>query len=90
MGKAVADPAEIRRFASELRRFGTMVQEQGGSLQGRFRALGDTWQDQEHEAFSEEFEGLMRTLNKFVEAAEKHVPYLLRKADRLDDYLGQR
>ena len=91
MTRAVSEIGEkAAEFANELKRFSTSVQEQSGSLHGRYRALGDSWQDQEQEAFSEEFESLMRTLSKFVEASEQHVPYLLQKADRLDDYLNQR
>ena len=61
-----------------------------GSLQARFAALGATWQDQDHEKFAEEFIMTMKVLKKFVEVSEKHTPYLLRKAQRIEDYLGQR
>jgi uncharacterized protein YukE len=90
MAKAIADPDELRKFARELKRFTTMVQEQMGSVNGRFQSLGDTWQDQEHEAFSEEFEQLMRSLNRFVDTSNEHIPFLLRKAQRIEDYLNQR
>ena len=90
MARAIADPDEIRKFARDLKRFNTTVQEQMGSVHGRFRSLGETWQDQEHEAFAEEFEQMMRNVKKFVEASDQHIPFLMRKADRLDDYLGQR
>jgi hypothetical protein len=29
-------------------------------------------------------------LKKFVETSEKHTPYLLRKAQRIEEYLDQR
>ena len=90
MAKAIADPDEIRKFGRELKRFNTTVQEQMSCIHGRFRALGDSWQDQEHEAFVEEFEQMMRSVTRFVEASDQHVPFLLRKADRLDEYLSQR
>jgi hypothetical protein len=32
----------------------------------------------------------MKVLKKFVETAEKHTPYLLRKAQRIEEYLDQR
>jgi hypothetical protein len=32
----------------------------------------------------------MRLLAHFVEANNEHIPYLMRKADRLDEYLQQR
>ena len=60
------------------------------SLQARFAALGSTWQDQEHEKFAEEFITTMKVLKKFTEVSEKHTPYLLRKAQRVEEYLDQR
>ena len=84
------DPEEVRRFAKELKRFNEDVQVKASSLQARFAALGSTWQDQEHEKFGEEFVMTMKALKKFVEVSEKHTPYLLRKAQRIEEYLDQR
>ena len=84
------DPEEVRRFAEELKRFNLDVQNRIGSLQARFAALGDTWQDQEHTKFSAEFKNTMKALKKFVEVSNQHTPYLLRKAQRIEDYLNQR
>lgn len=84
------DPEEVRRFATELKRFNDDVQVRAGSLQARFAALGGTWQDQEHEKFAEEFITTMKVLKKFVEVSEKHAPFLLRKAQRIEEYLDQR
>ena len=53
-------------------------------------ALGDTWQDQEHVKFSEEFKQTLKALKKFVEISNQHTPYLLRKAQRIEEYLNQR
>jgi uncharacterized protein YukE len=90
MPQAIMDPEEVRRFASELKRFNDDVQLRAGALQSRFAALGSTWQDQEAEKFAEEFLTTMKVLKKFVEISEKHTPYLLRKAQRIEDYLRQR
>ena len=90
MAQAIMDPEEVRRFAAELKRFNTDVQGKASALQARFAALGDSWQDQEHEKFTEEFVTAMKVLKKFMEAAEKHTPYLLRKAQRIEQYLDQR
>lgn len=84
------DPEEVRRFAKELKRFNDDVQTRAAALQSRFSSLGDSWQDQEHEKFAEEFVTTMKALKKFVETAEKHTPYLLRKAQRIEEYLNQR
>ena len=90
MAQAIIDPEEVRRFAKELKRFNDDVQARAGSLQARFTALGSTWQDQEAEKFADEFITTMKVLKKFVEIAEKHTPYLLRKAQRIEEYLDQR
>ncbi len=84
------DPEEVRRFAKEMKRFNEEVQVKAASLQARFVALSGSWQDQEHEKFAEEFTTTMKVLKKFVEVAEKHTPYLLRKAQRIEEYLDQR
>jgi uncharacterized protein YukE len=90
MPQAMMDPAEVRRFAEELQRFNRDLQGRLGSLQARFAALGETWQDQEHAKFTEEFKQTVRTLKRFVEMSDQHVPYLLRKAQRIEEYLNQR
>lgn len=84
------DPEEVRRFAAELKRFNEDVQQRAASLQARFAALGTTWQDQDHEKFAEEFITTMKVLRKFMEISEKQTPFLLRKAQRIEQYLDQR
>jgi uncharacterized protein YukE len=90
MAQAAMDPEEVRRFAEELKKFNTDLQNRMASLQARFAALGDSWQDQEHAKFSEEFKQTLKALKKFVEISNLHTPYLLRKAQRIEDYLNQR
>jgi uncharacterized protein YukE len=89
MSQAVMDPGEVRRFAEELKRFNIELQNRLALLQARFSALGDTWQDQEHEKFSNEFRDTMKVLKKFMESSNQHAPYLLRKAQRIEEYLSQ-
>ena len=84
------DPEQVRRFADELKRFNTDLQDKIASLQARFATLADTWQDQEHAKFAEEFRQTMKALKKFVEISNHHTPYLLRKAQRIEEYLNQR
>ena len=90
MAQAIMDPEEVRRFAKELKRFNDDIQTRASSLQARFAALGATWQDQEHEKFAEEFLSTMKVIRKFMEISEKHTPYLMRKAQRIEEYLDQR
>ena len=90
MAKAVADPAEIRRFAQELKRFNAELQSQTQSVQARMGTLSQSWRDQEQVKFEEEFDATMKTLHRFMKASEVHIPFLLRKAQRIEDYLQQR
>jgi len=90
MSKAVVDPAELRRFAQDLRRFTQELQGQMKMMQGRMATLGQTWRDQEHNKFAEEFSETMKVLLRFNEAAEAHIPFLIRKAERIEEYLQQR
>jgi len=90
MAQAIMDPEKVRRFADELHRFNTDLENRIILLQARFTSLGDTWQDQEHEKFAEEFKLAMKALKKFNELSKEHTPYLLRKAQRIEEYLHQR
>ena len=90
MSKAVVDPNELRRFANDLKRFNESLGNQMSVLHGRLVGLGQSWRDQEHNKFAEEFEQTMKVLNRFVEAANKHIPFLLRKAERVEEYPQQK
>jgi len=80
----------VRRFADELQRFNSDLENRMSMLHARFSALGDTWSDQEHEKFADEFKTAMKALKKFVDLSRAHSPYLLRKAQRIEEYLNQR
>jgi len=84
------DPEEVRRFAEELRRFNADLQDRLSSLQARFAALGDTWQDQEALKFADEFKQTLKSVRRFVELSNQHAPYLLKKAQCIEEYLNQR
>lgn len=90
MAQAVVDPGELRRFAQGLKRFNGDLQTQLTMLHGQLIGLGQTWRDQEHVKFVEEFEQTMLVLKHFTEAANQHIPFLMRKADRVEEYLQQR
>lgn len=90
MSQAVVDPAELRRFAHNLKVFNGDVRGDLSSIHSQLLALGDTWRDQEHVRFVQEFEQTVHVLEKFLEVADEHIPFLLRKAERIEDYLQQR
>lgn len=90
MSQAIVDPGELRRFAANLKRFNADLQASLAGLHGQLVGLGDSWRDQEHDRFRQEFEQTMLTLERFVEVSGEHIPFLLRKAERIEEYLSQR
>jgi uncharacterized protein YukE len=89
MAQAIVDPLELRRFAHHLKQFNAEVRDRVAALHGQLVSLGDTWRDQEHEKFRQEFEETMHVVEHFLEASDQHVPLLLRKAERIEEYLQQ-
>lgn len=87
MPQAVVDPEELRQFARTLKKFSGELRERASSLGNQLVALGATWRDQEHRKFAEEFEQHIQAISRFTEATEQYVPFLLRKAEHIDDYL---
>lgn len=90
MSQAIVNPAELRRFAQQLKHFNAELVAQMTALQRQMVNLGASWRDQEHHKFVDEFEQQVKTINHFVESTEQYVPFLLRKAERIDEYLQQR
>ena len=90
MSRAIVDPAELRKFAQNLRHFNNELGHQLAVLQGQFSGLGDTWRDQEHERFAQQFTETVLVLSRFMEASQQQIPYLIRKAERIEEYLQQR
>ncbi|HEY2841949.1 MAG TPA: WXG100 family type VII secretion target [Pirellulales bacterium] len=90
MSQAIVDPEELRRFANNLKRFHAELQGQMLALGGQLKSLGNTWRDKEQQKFVDEFEQTTQQVNRFLEAVEQHVPFLVRKAERIEEYLRQR
>src|SRR4051794_34220007 len=55
MSKANVDPAELRRFALDLKRFTDEIESLVGQMHGRMNALEASWRDQEQKKFAETF-----------------------------------
>jgi uncharacterized protein YukE len=87
MPQAVVDPDDLREFARSLKKFNNDVRDRSRSLTNQLTALGASWRDQEHKKFLEQFEQGMKLIARFLENNDRHVPYLLRKADHIDEYL---
>ena len=90
MSKAHVDPAELRRFAIELKRFTEDIDSLMGQLHGRMNTLGGSWRDQEQKKFAEAFAQTTKALATFVEAAGEHAIFLNKKAAAIEEYLRQR
>lgn len=90
MSQAIVDPVELRRFAQNLRKFNTELEERMTSLGAQLHALSATWRDQEHKKFVEDFEQHMKQIARYIEATNEHAPFLLRKAERIEEYLQQK
>jgi WXG100 family type VII secretion target len=90
MSQAIVDPLELRRFAQNLKNFNQELEARLTSLRAQLHSLSATWRDQEHKKFAEDFEQHMKVIAKYMEATNEHAPFLLRKADRIEEYLQQR
>ncbi len=87
MAQAVVDPDELRQFARSLKKFNNDLRDRSQTLGNQLAALAGSWRDQEHKKFSDKFQQHMKDLVRFLNTADEHVPYLLRKAEHIEDYL---
>ena len=88
MPQAIVDPEELRQFARTLKKFNSELRERATSLANQLTALGSSWRDQEHKKFLEQFEEEMRAIGRLTDTTDQHVPFLLRKAQHVEDYLS--
>jgi len=87
MNQAIVDPEQLRHFAANLKVFAEELQQRSASLTAQMNQLEHSWRDQQQRKFAAEFEDQMRQMQHLIEAARGHVPYLLRKAEQIDQYL---
>jgi WXG100 family type VII secretion target len=90
MPQAIVDPEELRQFAQNLKKFNGDIQNRINLLGVQLAALSKTWRDQEQKKFSDEFEQQVKGLSRLIEVIDDHIPYLLRKAEIIEEYLHQR
>ncbi len=90
MSQAIVDPAELRRFAHQLSNFNVELEERISTLASQMHSLNASWRDQEHKKFSEEFEHHLKLIARSIEASNQYAPFLLRKAERIEEYLQQK
>ena len=89
-GQAVVKPEDVRRFASELKQFANQLNSDLNRLQSQCKRMGETWRDQEHLRFAQEFQQTTKMLRKFIEDSNQYVPFLIRKAEAAEAFLRQR
>jgi uncharacterized protein YukE len=90
MAQAIVNPEELRRFAARLKQFNNEMMTQLTTLHGQLSGLSQSWRDREHDKFVEEFEQTLQVVKRFVDSTNQHIPFLLRKAERIEEYLQQR
>lgn len=89
MNQAIADPEQLRQFATHLHRFNEEMKQSSTSLSGHMNQLEQTWRDEQQRKFAQEFASQMQQMSRLIKASEEHIPYLLRKAEQIDTYLGR-
>jgi uncharacterized protein YukE len=89
MPQAIVDPDDLREFGANLNRYIETLADATAALQSQFDHLSETWRDQEQVKFSGEFDQTVRAITQFQQASQEHIPFLLRKAAEIDQYLGR-
>jgi len=89
MNQAVVDPDQLRQFAAQLHRFSEEMKQNTAALASQMNQLEQTWRDEQQRKFTEEFSQQIRQLSRLIQTTEQHVPYLMRKAEQIDAYLGR-
>lgn len=89
MNQAIVDPDQLRQFASHLHRFAEEMKQRSTGLASQMNQLEQTWRDEQQRKFAEEFTSQMRQMTRLIKTTEEHVPYLIRKAEQIDAYLGR-
>ncbi len=89
MPQAIADPEELERFSHNLKHFNDQLRSNMSRLNADYHRLGETWKDQEHQKFAQEYVQTMQVIERFLGIGDEHIPFLQRKAARVRDYLSQ-
>ncbi len=90
MPQAIVDPEELKRFANLLKKFNTELVDRSTALAGQLESLSTTWRDQENRKFAEQFSQQLKGVTRLVEVNNEYIPFLMRKAARIEEYLQQR
>ncbi|MHC4551770.1 MAG: WXG100 family type VII secretion target [Planctomycetota bacterium] len=89
MAKANVNPEELKRFARELNNFSNEMEMMVSGMRSRLNQLQENWDDQEQRKFTAEFNASMKALSKFLGLTREYSPFLMKKAQHIEDYLGR-
>ena len=87
MAMAIGNPEDIVEFSNALESYLNTIGEETDRLNSAFQQLGETWQDQQRQAFEENYQQLLSALSAFKENASQQIPHLRTMADDLSTYL---
>lgn len=88
--QAIVNWKELLDFAHALKRYNESLGGETSQLKGRYRRLGDTWRDQKYAKFSQEFDEMVRLIDRFLKTSEAVIPQLERDAAVIrDGYFGR-
>jgi uncharacterized protein YukE len=89
VSQAIVNPEELERFARDLKQFNAQLADSLSRLNGQFANLGETWRDQEQQKFAQEFVQTTQVLQRFMQSAEQQIPFLMKKAAIIRQYLNR-
>ncbi len=85
MRKAFIEPERLRKFAADLGRFRSDINDLTSRLSGNLNRLGDSWQDDGYREFKEHLERTKQRLSKFSDIVEQTLPKLERDAHAAEE-----
>ena len=85
MAQIHTDPEKMRKFAGDLKRFSDTVSGEMSGIRGRLGRLGETWQDQQYEAFVDVFVRAEEKLRDFVRETQRAAPLIERDAAAIEE-----
>jgi len=84
-----ADPKEIERFRGQLTKFNNELERMTSQLEGNMRELGNTWQDQQFQKFSNEMTQSIHSFKRYLQSADSTLRELSKKVYHLNEYGGR-
>lgn len=86
MADIYVDPEKVKNFAVQLSQFSKFVDQSVDRLNSSMSKLGESWRDQEFQAFLRETQQTQQRLKNFVQETEKILPVLKKDAEAMEVY----